>query len=47
MLADGEAVLTPEPGKVMTIFPPLGMAVVLVNWMVCMAVMPTVTGSPL
>jgi hypothetical protein len=36
--AEGEAVLTPDPGKVIIIFPPLGIGFGFMNATVCMAV---------
>lgn len=46
VLAEGEAVLAPDPGNEMIIFPPEGMLVWVVNWILCMAVIGTMTGSP-
>ena len=44
-VADGDAVLLPVPGKVSTIVPPPGTAVLVVKLMVCMAVTFTIKAS--
>lgn len=46
VVAEGEAVLLPAPGKVIRILPPEGMGLGLVNFTVCMAVIGTIIGSP-
>lgn len=46
VLADGEAVLSALPGKVITIFPLAGTGFTVVNLIVCMAVIGTVSASP-
>ena len=37
VVAEGRAVLSPEPGKVIIIFPPIGIADTVVNLIVCFA----------
>jgi hypothetical protein len=43
--ADGDAVLLPEPGKPITIVPPIGIVVAVVNSTVCIAVIGTINTS--
>lgn len=45
--AEGEAVFTPAPGKVIIIFPPEGIELIVVNLTVWTAVIGTSTTSPL
>lgn len=45
VVAEGEAVLLAEPGKLMTIVPLMGIVVELVNWILCMAVIGTIKTS--
>jgi hypothetical protein len=46
VVAEGEAELLPAPGKVIIIFPLTGMVEVVVNTMVCLAVMAVLIISP-
>lgn len=45
-VAEGDAMLLPAPGKVITIFPLPGIAVTVVNLIVCVAVIGVITVSP-
>lgn len=47
VVAEGEAELSPAPGKVMIIFPLTGIVDTVVKAMVCFAVMATLMGSPM
>jgi hypothetical protein len=46
-VAEGEAILLPVPGKVIIICPLAGIGLIVVNLIVCVAVMLTIKASPL